>query len=159
MVRESQLYVLPILPNFAPKVLESSEHHILKDLPFYEEAWIVDAKAQQDQLERRENKHQEDKLRQALGRNHPTTSSTILLQTKEKLVSRSAEEALDLSSSTSSPTSSSETGTNQGSTGSPSIGARSNQEFDPVVPCIILELKEEEETEMTPNLRVGFKER
>lgn len=121
--------------------MESSEHHILKDLPFYEEARTADVKARQDQLERRENKHQEDKLRQALGKNHPTTSSTVLLQTKEKLVSRSAREALDLFSSTSSPTSYSETGTNQGSIGSPSIGARPNQEFDPVVPCIILELK------------------
>lgn len=28
-----------------------------------------------------------------------------------------------------------------------------------MVPCIILELEEEEEEEMTPNLRAGFKER
>ena len=58
--------------------------------------------------------------------------------------------------STSSLTFSFKTGTNQGSTGSPSIGARPNQEFDLVVPCIILEPKKKK---MTPNLRVGFKER
>lgn len=46
----------------------------------------------------------------------------------------------------------------QDSTGTPSIRVNPNWELEPVVPCIILEPEEEEE-EMTPNLRAGFKER
>lgn len=34
VVRESQLYILPILPYLAPKVLELDDHHTLNDLPF-----------------------------------------------------------------------------------------------------------------------------
>ncbi|RVW23205.1 hypothetical protein CK203_099542 [Vitis vinifera] len=44
VVRESQLYILPILPCLAPKVLELDEHHTLNDLPFYEEGRAADAK-------------------------------------------------------------------------------------------------------------------
>lgn len=132
----------------------------MKNLPFYEEARVVDAKARQDRLESREKKHQEGTLRQALGGSHPATSSTTLPQTKGKFVSQSVGKALDLSPFTSSPTSSFEAGTNQGSTDSPSIRARLNQEVEPVVSCIILDPKEEErEKGMTPNLRYNFKER
>lgn len=64
VVRESQSFVLPILPRLAPKVLEPNEHHTLKNLPFYEEARAVDAKARQDRLESREKKkHQKGMLR------------------------------------------------------------------------------------------------
>ena len=42
VVRESQSYVISILPRLAPKVLVPSEHHILKDLIFYEEARAID---------------------------------------------------------------------------------------------------------------------
>lgn len=45
VVREPQPYVLPILSHLAPKVLVSGEHHVLRDLLFYEEARVVDAKA------------------------------------------------------------------------------------------------------------------
>ena len=86
--------------------------------------WSIDAKAQQDRLESREKKCQEGILRQVPGGSHPATSSTALPQTKGKSISQSTRKALDFSLSTSSPTSSSEAGTNQGSIGSPSIGAR-----------------------------------
>lgn len=42
---ESQPYVLPILPRLVPKFLVPDKHHVLKDLPFYEEMWVADAKA------------------------------------------------------------------------------------------------------------------
>ncbi|XP_034686782.1 uncharacterized protein LOC117915339 isoform X1 [Vitis riparia] len=48
VVQESQSYVLPILPRLTPKVLVPGEHHILKDLPFYEEVRVADTKARQD---------------------------------------------------------------------------------------------------------------
>lgn len=38
VVREPQPYVIPILPYLAPKVLVFGEHHVLRDLPFYEKA-------------------------------------------------------------------------------------------------------------------------
>ena len=71
-----------------------------------------------------------------------------------------------------SPSPSVDVGTNQDSIGSPSVGDSLNQELEPVVPCITLELEggggegggreeeeEEEEEQMAPNLRVYFKER
>lgn len=50
-------------------------------------------------------------------------------------------------------------GTDQDSIDSPSIGANLNQDLEPMAPCIILEPEEEEKKEITPNSRVGFKER
>lgn len=38
VVRDSQPYIVPILPRFVARVLVSDEHHVLRDLPFYEEA-------------------------------------------------------------------------------------------------------------------------
>lgn len=51
VVQETQPYVIPILPRFMPRVLVLGEHHVLKDLFFYEEARVVDVKARQDRLE------------------------------------------------------------------------------------------------------------
>ena len=48
VVRDSQLYAIPILPCFEPRVLVPGEHHVLKDLSFYEKASTIDAKARQD---------------------------------------------------------------------------------------------------------------
>ena len=39
------------------------EHHVLKDLHFYEEARVVDAKPRQDQIDQKEKKCQEGTLR------------------------------------------------------------------------------------------------
>lgn len=100
-------------------------------------------------------------MRQTLGGSRLATSFTAFSQTKGKSISRSVGKALDFSSSASSPTSFSQAGTNQGSTGSPYIEAYLNQEVELVVSCIILELEKEkeEEEEMTSNPRIGFKER
>ena len=48
VVQDSESYVVPTLPHFAPRVLVSSEHYVLKDLSFNAEARAVDAKARQD---------------------------------------------------------------------------------------------------------------
>ena len=44
VVWEPKLYVLPILPHPAPKVLVPGEHHVLKDLTLYEFARAANAK-------------------------------------------------------------------------------------------------------------------
>lgn len=46
--RDSEPYIIPNLPRFAPKVLVPNEHFVLKYLPFYEEAQITNVKAKQD---------------------------------------------------------------------------------------------------------------
>lgn len=54
VVRESQLYIIPILPCLAPKVLVSGEHHVLNDLLSYKKARAAYSKAHQDRLDQRE---------------------------------------------------------------------------------------------------------
>lgn len=66
VVRESKLFILPILPRLAPRSLVLDEHHMVKDLPCYEVARIMDSKA-----------YQEGKLRQAPTTSCTTSSSTI----------------------------------------------------------------------------------
>lgn len=56
VVREPQSYVLPIISRSLPKVLVPVEHHVLKDLPFYEVAHEAEAKACQDRLVQNEKK-------------------------------------------------------------------------------------------------------
>ena len=156
IVWESHPYILSILPHFVPKMLVPDEHHVLKDLSFYKEARVVDAKTQQNWLDQREKKRQEGTLRQASGVSRPTTSSTAFPSTKRKSVPQLVEKELDLSPFACTPSFSFTAGTAQDSTGSPSVGA--NQELEPVVSCIILEPEEGEE-DMTQNLRASFKER
>lgn len=55
VVSKPQLYVLPIIYCSLPKVLVPREHHMLKDLSFYEVAREANAKARQDRLDQREN--------------------------------------------------------------------------------------------------------
>lgn len=45
VVKESQLFILHILPHLAHRTLVSDKHYVLKDLPFYEVAHAVDFKA------------------------------------------------------------------------------------------------------------------
>ena len=45
VIREPQSYVLNILPMRLPKVVITRERFMLKDLPFYEKAREMDAKA------------------------------------------------------------------------------------------------------------------
>lgn len=48
--------MLLIIPRWLSKVVVPGEHHILKDLPFYEEAREENAKAHQERLDQREEK-------------------------------------------------------------------------------------------------------
>lgn len=98
-------------------------------------------------------------MRQTPDVSRPTTSSAAHPSAKRKLVLRPIGKTLDLSPFASSSTLPFTPSTDQDSTGTPSIGVNPNQELEPMVPCIILKPEEEEEEEMTPNLRVGFKER
>ena len=143
IVWESHPYILSILPHFEPKMLVPDEHHVLKDLSFYKEVRVVDAKAQQNRFDQREKKRQEGTLRQASGVSRPTTSSTTFPSTKRKSVPRLVGKELDLSPFACTPSFSFTAGTAQDSTCSPSVGA--NQELEPVVSCIILEPEEGEE--------------
>lgn len=97
-------------------------------------------------------------LRQTQDVSRLTTSFTAHPSAKRKLVLRPIGKTLDLSPFASSPTLPFTPSTDQDSIGTPSMGVNLNRELESVVPCIILEPEEEEE-EMTPNLRVGFKER
>lgn len=45
VVKEVRLFILSILPRLAPRTLVPDEHHVLKDLSFYEVARVVDSKA------------------------------------------------------------------------------------------------------------------
>lgn len=63
VVREPQSYVVPIIPHPTPKILVLGEHHMLKDLHFYEVTREADAKACQDRLDRREKKYQDETIR------------------------------------------------------------------------------------------------
>lgn len=124
-----------------PKVLVPSEHHVLKDLPFYKEARATNVKARQDQLNQREKKRQEGTLRQAPSVGCSATSSTVHPSTKKRPILWPTERALDLSLSSSSPSLSSEVGTNQDSIGSLLVRDSPNRELEPIVSCIILEPK------------------
>lgn len=128
VVQELQLYVLPILPHLVPKVLVPGEHHVLKNLSFYEEVRAADTKASSISC---------------------TATSSIApspatAATKRKLVLRLTKKALDLSPSASSPQLSSVAGIDQDSIGLPSTGANPNRELELMVPYNILKPKEEE---------------
>lgn len=128
-------------------MLVPDKHYVVKDFSFYLKVRIVDAKARQDWLAKRENKCNEGTLRQAPGGSRSTSSSTTHPHSKNKSVTRLAEKALDLSLSSSSHSSpSEEVGPNHDSTRLPSLKGHSDQELKPMVPCINLEPKEEEET-------------
>ena len=164
VVRDSQPYVIPTFPCFEPRVLVPDEHHVLKDLPFYEEASTIDAKARQGRLNKREQKRQEGTLRHAPSVGRSATSSAVHPSFKKKSVSWPVEKTLDLSPSSSSLSLSVDASSNQGLTGSPFVGVSPNREPELVVLCIILEPErereeeeeEEEEAQMTLNLRSDF---
>ena len=68
VVRESQAYVINILPRKLPKKVVPGEHNILKDLPFYKEVQKVDAQKRRALLDDREGKKKEGTLRKAPGK-------------------------------------------------------------------------------------------
>lgn len=151
LVKESKSFILPILPCLAPQSLVLGKHYLLKDLPFYEVARVVDSKAHQACLEQRDKKHHERTLKQASATNCSTSNSTISLPTKkkkERACCSACSECKDSSPSTSSSSSSSSFSTDNTE---PKTGV------ELVVSHIVYE--EEEEEDIATNLRVGFKER
>ena len=163
VVRESRLYILPILPHPLPNVLVPGEHDLLKDLPFYEVAHVVDPKARQDRLDQREKKREDGMLRQVPCGNRPTTRSTVCPTTKKKKPTTQLTKqvsALPLASLLASApsASSSMTITEQDSAAdTPSMGMKLETEIEPMMPRIIYEVEKEED--MAANLSASFKER
>lgn len=162
IIREPQPYVLPIIPRPLSKVVVPREHHVLKDLPFYEEAREADAKAHQDRLEQKEKKRQEGKLRQTSSGNRMTTTFTARHPTKKKSSAKAAKKAPVLipeSTSTSTffvPTSAASTvPDSEADLDLPRVDP--NIEPELVVPRIIHGPKREEN--MAANLKVGFREK
>lgn len=87
-----------------------------------------------------------------MGSSHLATKSTAHPHSKKKSVPRLAKKALDLSLPPSPSVGDSSC--------SPSVGNSSDQEPEPTVPFIDLELEKEEKVkDMAPKLKVGFKER
>lgn len=160
VVREPRLY---ILPHPLPKVLVPGEHHVLKDLPFYEVAHATDPKARQDRLDQREKKREEGTLRQAPCGNRPTTGPTVCLMTKKKkpvtqpTKQVSASPLASLLASAPSASSFTAITEQDSAANTPSMGTDPETEIEPVMPCIIYEVEEKED--MVANLRAGFKER
>ena len=42
LINDSKSFIIPIFPHVAPSFLVPDEHFVLKDLPFYEVAHLVD---------------------------------------------------------------------------------------------------------------------
>nr|CAN78285.1 hypothetical protein VITISV_000423 [Vitis vinifera] len=74
VVRESQEYVVNILPRKMPKEVVPGEHYIVKDLPIYQEFKEADAEKRRALLDNREKKKNEGTLRKALGQKRGATS-------------------------------------------------------------------------------------
>ena len=67
VVRESQDYVVNILPRKLPKEVVPGEHYTVKELPIYQEAKEADAEKRRALLEDREKRKNEGTLRKAPG--------------------------------------------------------------------------------------------
>ena len=129
-----------------------AEHFVLKDLPFYEVARLAYFEARQAHLEERERKHQDGTLRQVVvvGRLFSSFTAHHLTPKRKEPTTRPVQRA-----KTPPPTPPS-------SSSSPSFSSSSDEpkvEVDQVVPSIVCEEKEEEDENMTSNLRVRFHER
>lgn len=84
VIRESQPYVLLIIPRRLPKVIVLGKHHVLKDLSFYKEAHEENARAHQEHLDQREEKRQEGKLRKGRSEKRHVLSFTVRHPIKKK---------------------------------------------------------------------------
>ncbi|KAL6323000.1 hypothetical protein AAG906_023617 [Vitis piasezkii] len=69
VVRESQEYIINILPRKLPKKVVPGEHYILKDLPFYKEVQKADAQKRRALLDDREGRRKEGPCGRLLARN------------------------------------------------------------------------------------------
>lgn len=91
VIRKPQSHVLPIIPRGVSKVVVLGEHHVLKNLLFYEKAHEADeeaheanAKARQECLDHKDEKRQEGKLKKAPGEKGQRSFSTARPPTKKK---------------------------------------------------------------------------
>ena len=74
VIRESQVYIINILPRKLPKKVVSGEHYVLKDLPFYKEVKKADAEKRRALLDNRERRKKEGTLRKAPGKKRSAAS-------------------------------------------------------------------------------------
>ena len=74
VVRESQEYVVNILPRKMPEEVVPGEHYILKDLPIYKEVKEVDAEKRRALLDDRERRKNERTLQKAPGQKRSAAS-------------------------------------------------------------------------------------
>ncbi|KAL6347490.1 hypothetical protein AAG906_026012 [Vitis piasezkii] len=84
VVRESQEYVINILPRKLPKKVVPGQHYILKDLPFYKEVQKADAQKRRALLDDREGRRKEGTLRKAPGKKRPAPSPPAGAPAKKK---------------------------------------------------------------------------
>ena len=92
VVRESQEYIINILPRRLPKKVVPGEHFILKDLPFYKEVQEVDAPKRRARLDDQEEKRKEGLLRKAPGGKRSSPSPAGAPTTKKRKVSKKGKE-------------------------------------------------------------------
>lgn len=165
VIREPQPYVLPIISRRLPKVVVPEEHHVFKELPFYEEARKADAKACQERLDQREKKKQEGKLRKAPGEKGQASSSIAHPPTKKKKPSAKAVKVLAhvlASSSASTPSTLTSPESSVPDLGGDLDPLRSDlnpqsSESKPVIPDILYESEAKEE--MAADMRADFRDR
>ena len=84
VVRESQTYIINILPRNLPKKVVSREHYVLKDLPFYKEVKKADAQKRQALLDDREGRKKEGTLPKAPGKKRSAPSLPAGAPAKKK---------------------------------------------------------------------------
>ena len=73
-VRESQEYVVNILPRKLPNEVVSGEHYVLKDLPIYQEVKEADAEKRRALLDDKEKRKNEGTLRKTPGQKRSVAS-------------------------------------------------------------------------------------
>lgn len=151
LIDNPKLFIILVFPQLAHLSLVLGEQFVLKDLPFYEVVHLAYFKACQARLEKRERKRQEWTLRQTLAAGHPSSSSVVRFPTqkKKKLAARQIRRVRTPFSPFSSFLSVS---SSSSSSDEPEVGV------DQLVPPIICE-ENEEDDDMTSNLRAGFCER
>ena len=84
VTRESQEYVINILPWKLPKQVVPGEHYILKDLPFYKEVQKADDEKYRALLDDREKRKKEGTLLKAPGKKRSATSESGAAPAKKK---------------------------------------------------------------------------
>ncbi|KAL6346525.1 hypothetical protein AAG906_000143 [Vitis piasezkii] len=84
VVRESQAYVINILPRKLPKKVVPGEHYVLKDLLFYKEVKKADAQKRRALLDDREGRRKEGTLRKAPGKKRSAPSLPAGAPAKKK---------------------------------------------------------------------------